>query len=127
LTLDWLGLDLHLLVSPQVVRALLTARGEPVTGPMATPAGGVASVWRATTGQRVAARAQLAPFELDVGALMGLRVGDVVRCSHGLDEPLHVLLEDARGAGSPLCRGHLGRAGASRAIALTGPPPTPQP
>jgi flagellar motor switch/type III secretory pathway protein FliN len=57
--------------------------------------------------------AQLAPCEIDLGSLLGLRVGDIVPLPHPLEEPLAVHLES-----HPFCRAYLGKQGGAKAIEL---------
>jgi len=124
LTLPWCGLELHVLVSGERVAGLL-GPGRPPSE--ARPAAALTPVWRAMAEEPARIRAELRAFELDLGALAALRVGDVVRTAHALETPLEVKLH-ARG-GAPalaLCAGFLGRAGSARAIELlpaSGAPP----
>jgi len=58
---------------------------------------------------------ELEGCELEVGALQGLQVGDVVRLSHGLQSPASV-----RHAGMSFCSAYLGRRGGRKAVELAG-------
>jgi flagellar motor switch/type III secretory pathway protein FliN len=57
--------------------------------------------------------AQLAPCEIDLGALLGLRVGDIVPLPHPLEKPLAVNLESHL-----LCHAYLGKQGGVKAVEL---------
>jgi hypothetical protein len=61
----------------------------------------------------VRVRVGLAPCELDLGALCGLRIGDIIPLPHLLDTALTVSV-----GGDPVCTGFLGRQGAARAVEL---------
>jgi len=58
---------------------------------------------------------ELEGCELDVAALQGLQIGDVVRLNHGLDTPVAV-----RHAGESLCRAYLGCRDSRKAVELAG-------
>lgn len=56
---------------------------------------------------------ELEGCELEVGALQGLQIGDVVRLGHGLHRPAAF-----RHAGAPVCNAYLGRRGIRKAVEL---------
>ncbi|MGC3998550.1 MAG: FliM/FliN family flagellar motor C-terminal domain-containing protein [Anaeromyxobacter sp.] len=108
------GLELAVLVAPEVVGRLVPLHRAP-----AAPARPLAPVFRALASRRASLHVQLSAFELDLGALAALRVGDVVRTTHRLDVPATVLADGAcSGHGEPLAHCYLGRLGAHRAIEL---------
>jgi len=85
------------------------------------------SVWRAAAASRVQLRVETQPFEVDLGALAGLSVGDVLRTSHPLEAPLSVRMEEAACADGQVCAAWLGRAGGWRAAGLRAANPAPEP
>lgn len=62
---------------------------------------------------RARASVELASFEISLGELQTLGLGDVLRLPHELGEPLFLKLEDTL-----LCTAHLGRHAHSRAVEL---------
>jgi len=80
---------------------------QPANRPMLQP------VSAAVADRPVKVRVELAPCELDIETLAGLRVGDIIPLPHALDVPLIVSVEN-----HPLCTGFLGRHGAARAVEL---------
>lgn len=59
---------------------------------------------QACAGSPLSLQVTLEPFDLEVGVLRGLQVGDVVPLPHALDRPLHVSL-----AGERICQAFVGR------------------
>jgi hypothetical protein len=117
LALPWPGGTLALLAVAEVVEAL--------TGP-AAPARSAAprlprpaSPWKALAARTVLLEVQTEPFELDLGTLAALRVGDVIQTTHALDSPLAVAMHGPEiPSPVPVCAGFLGRAGDRRAVDL---------
>ena len=56
---------------------------------------------------------ELASCEIDIGSLQKIRLGDVVRLSHSLEEPMHVKVD-----GKQICCAYLGRRGIFKAVEL---------
>lgn len=85
-------------------------------------AGGGASqvtpVERALARRNTRVSARTKEFELELGALAGLRVGDVVRTSHPLEAPLTLHVELGGRPPQVLCAAFLGNAGGARAVEL---------
>lgn len=116
----WLGRDLSLLVSgDRVCRFLGRSTAGEAKRPTAVT-GALTPVLDALERRRTRLSAQLLTFQLDLGALASLRVGDVLRTSHALDRPLSVNAAQADGvSGRPFCEGFLGKVGMARAVELT--------
>jgi hypothetical protein len=110
---------MRLLIPGEGVHRLVdrtTTEATPAHGPV----GGLTPVARALAHRNTQLRATLHPFDLELGMLIDLRVGDVLRTDHGLDTPLHVNAVDGdERVGEPFCRGFLGKSGLSRAVELT--------
>ncbi|TFY97075.1 FliM/FliN family flagellar motor C-terminal domain-containing protein [Ramlibacter humi] len=86
----------RLLIGPGAVSAWCRQAGLLVdTSPAAAPRDALCSTADALAARKLALDVRLSGCELDLGALQGLRVGDVVRLGHGLQEP--VRLVDAEG------------------------------
>lgn len=98
----------------------LRCLGEPTSSGVASPSGALARITSAMERQPLRLRAALSPVHVDVGGLLGLRLGDVITTSHRLDEPLHVELSSGGSAieARPLGVGQLGARGSRKAIAL---------
>jgi hypothetical protein len=120
----WCAASIALLVAGDRVARVAGEDGPRSAQPHAR---GVTSVWRALAGRRARLHAELEPFELDLGAIAGLRVGDVVRTTHALEKPVAVQLDGLDGRhGSSLCEGFLGTSRGARAIELLPLPGPPQ-
>lgn len=116
-TLPWLEGWLKLLVTGERVARILRpdarAGGRPERGAPLTP------VWQAVSGREARLRVVMRAFDLELAALAGLRVGDVLQTTHRLDAPLAMTMDDCRGgAGEAVCAAFLGRAGTQRAVDL---------
>ena len=61
----------------------------------------------------VRASVELAGCEIDLGDLQALKVGDILRVPHALEQPMLVQVGDR-----PVCAAYLGRRGNSRAVEL---------
>ena len=104
-----------LLLDAQAVNQLMVGSEQHLARPVprdAPPPPPVA-VMAAMADKTVRVQVALAPCELDLGALCGLRVGDVIPLPHSLDTALTVSV-----GGDAVCTGFLGRQGASRAVEL---------
>lgn len=120
LTLAWCGQELQVLAGGSVVESFLRALHAITARPAITP-GAVVPVWDAVSGVAATVRAELEPVELSVGAVRGLRVGDVIELSHSLDRPLLARTDN----GELLCEAFLGKNGDHRAIELLRAPARP--
>ena len=106
LGLPWCGQRLMLLLDGDLVARWSGNRGLAVqAAPPAAPP--TVPVLQALAARGVALRVQLAPFEIDLGSLAGLRVGDVLDTGHALEHPLRVHGTDATAV--PMCDAWLGR------------------
>ncbi len=118
--LPWAGATLQLLFrAAQVERVLAPGAG---AEPASRPAGGpVVPALRALAdhGTRLAVR--LDPFEIDLGSLVSLSVGDVLHVRHALDKPVQVCAHEAPVDDEPLCVGWLGRRDDALAVELARP------
>jgi hypothetical protein len=106
----WVCLQLHagamLLVDGCSARAL--------AAPAPTPAAPVAGLLAALAGTCLELRVQLQDFELELGTLQDLQLGDVVRLGHALDAPATVTGPGAKA----LFSGLLVRTGDRKAVEL---------
>jgi hypothetical protein len=117
-TLPWFGTRVHLLVVADGVRRLLRAP-RPVHGRRASGASVALRTPLAAVGASpLRLRAQLDSFELDLGSLLSLRVGDVLHTQHALDRPAALSIADAAADAPPLCHAWLGRRGDALAVEL---------
>lgn len=126
-SLPWLGHRWRLLVDATAVRALLGRRAAVRAAAADPPRDAPMPVLRALHDTPVALQARLAPFELDLGSLVGLAVGDVLRLAHRIDEPVRVVAANAPVDALPLCIGWLGRrddAALGIELERASPPPT---
>lgn len=116
LTLSEWGIPLVVLVAGDRVASLLTDSPAEAAGRGVTPRGErLVPVMRALTQHGARLDVQLRPFELGLGALTALRVGDVLRTTHTLDAPVVVTIE---GSGEVLCEAFMGRSAERRAVEL---------
>ena len=119
LVVPWWGRDLVLLVSGDRVSRLLGRPAAAQTKRPAATTGALTPVLSALDGRRARVFAQLSTFQLDLGALGSLRIGDVLYTTHALDRPLSVSAVEVDGRGeSPLCEAFLGKVGKVRAVEL---------
>jgi hypothetical protein len=124
-SLSWWGDALKLLIEGERVAQILQPAAAPIREDQGGARVGLTPVWRALAGRTTRLRAQTQAFELDLGTLAALRVGDVLFTGHTLDTALSVNVEGADGkdAGA-LCAGFLGKLEGSRAVELMqGRPP----
>lgn len=124
----WCGGDLLVLAAYERVARWAGGASRPVPPPGRAS---VVPLGRALAGGRARLRVSLLAFDLDLGALSALRVGDVLRTTHALDAPVALSVEVTGGAeGAPVCAGFLGRLGDRRAVELLSlphQPPRPAP
>jgi hypothetical protein len=123
LKVPWWGHRLALLVSGGRVDSFLAADGAATTPRTAEGRrDGLTSIWQALARRVVRVHVQTRPFELELGALASIRVGDVLRTSHPLESPpvVSIACEDGR-SDVAICEGYLGKVGASRAMELMPP------
>lgn len=106
----------------QTLLLLVAAESVPLLGggPTRSPRPGTLTpVLRAVSQHDAVLRVELKSFELTIGALASLRIGDVLRTSHGLDTPVSIsLLRADQRTGSTVCTGFLGQRGGTRAVEL---------
>jgi len=105
-----------LLLNAECVRALLAAQGSDAaaTRHSEVPRTMLTPLAQALAARKLPIRVELAPCELDLGSLQGLRVGDIIPLPHSLDAPL--LVSTAQDV--PVCSGFLGRHAGFKAIEL---------
>ncbi len=118
LWMPWWSAQLRVLVSGDEVERLLSPSGRPAT--RRAPRSVLVALAQATSTRTIRVEVQLEPFELDVGALTSMRVGDVLRTSHGLERPLLLGVGTAGTEGAVEWAGLLGRAGSNRAVEIVG-------
>lgn len=118
LSVPWWSAQLRLLLSGETVERFLFPSGRPAVKKV--PSGGLVPLSRALASRRVGVEVQLEPFELEVGALASMRVGDVLRTTHRLERPLMVEVGGARAESVLEWSGFLGRAGSNKAVELVG-------
>jgi hypothetical protein len=79
----------------------------------------LARVREAMDAEPLRVRAGFTPVQIDLGDLLQLRIGDVIRTPHHLDAPLTVdLLAGTGREARPLCLAHLGARAGDKALAL---------
>jgi hypothetical protein len=105
-----------LLTGDRVEEALRPSGGAPSPAVQGAP---LRPAWSAAAGRRVTLCVTMQPFELELGSLAGLRVGDILQTDHPLHAPLAVAMADGGGDGAaPICTAYLGCAGPNRAAEL---------
>jgi hypothetical protein len=111
-----LGHSLEIRVPGERVEGLVRNRVE-VSG---TPRDRIelAPLWEAISGEVLAVGVRLAPFELEVGALLALRTGDILCTGHGMRQPLQIHAHGAAEQGEPVGAGLIGQQGGFRAVAI---------
>lgn len=117
LSIDWGGHHFVLVMDFSCATRLLSSRDAVSTdaeNTVASAGAGLVPVLTALSGETLCVSAELSPIELDLGALTGLRIGDVVRIPHALETPLLVRVND----GTPLFQGFLGRLDEHKALEL---------
>ncbi len=104
------ALDLELVLNGACVERLVTS-----TAPQAPRSinGPLTPVFHAIADRPVRVKVELSAFELDLGTVQDLRIGDVVSLPHPLDTPVVVST-----AGKAFCNGFLGRLSDSKAVEL---------
>ena len=117
-TLPWCGATLQLLFDAAQVARVLHATG--ARGKRASPVAGVPAVpaLRALADHRARLTVRLDAFDIDLGSLVSLNIGDVLHVRHALDKPAHVCAAEARIDDAPLCAAWLGRRDDALAIEL---------
>ena len=119
-TLRWCGATLTLLIAAERVARLVGPSAARSRAAAAPPRPALVSVSRALADRPVVVHARLESFELDLGTLATLRVGDVLRTTHPLDAPVD--FTTGRASNNPagiVCAAFLGQAGGARAIELS--------
>ena len=117
--LDWFGATLSLLVDGATVANLVRAGGaRRAPAPRRSDAAPV-PVLGAIADAKLRLEVRCGGAGIDLGSLVSLRVGDVLRLDHRLDEPVAVAAAGASFDAAPLCRAWLGRAQAGLGVELT--------
>ena len=123
--LPWFEARLQLLVDGASVASLVKAAGTRRSTPPRRSDAPTKPVLAALAHAGVRLEARCGGAAIDLGSLVSLRVGDVLRLDHRLDEPVHVVAAGALPEAVPLCRGWLGRADAHLCVELArSPAPT---
>ena len=104
----WFGTTWRLLLDATAVRGLLRALNLRRPAPVAVPRGATSPVLRALSVIPVHLYVRLAPVDIDLGGLMSLGLGDVLKLDHAVDAPAFVVSPDAAIDAVPLCHGWLG-------------------
>lgn len=104
------SLQLDLLLNGDCVQPLVTALARGNRPPRSME---LSPVLHAISRRPVRVKVELSPFELDLGTVQDLAVGDVVPLGHSLATPVFV-----SAAGTPFCTGFLGRQSGSKAVEL---------
>ncbi|WP_048437856.1 FliM/FliN family flagellar motor switch protein [Caenimonas sp. SL110] len=104
------ALDVDLLLTGACVEPLVTASCAHAPRSAHAP---LTPVFHAIADRPVRVKVDLSAFELDLGTVQDLRVGDVVPLPHRLSAPVIV-----SAAGKPLCNGFIGRQSGSKAVEL---------
>lgn len=114
LSTPWCGGELRILIDDACASRLLGPR--PASpAPNARPGrAALTPVLRGLDSEPIGLDVALNPFELELGMLSALRVGDVVRTTHRLDAPLTA----STAGGDVLSEAYLGRCGPARAAEL---------
>jgi hypothetical protein len=111
--------QLHVLLGGDRVERFLSTLGERPRAAIAPPQGRLAAALPLLGARRLKLTVSLDPLELSVGALAGLRSGDVLCSSHPLDRAWTVCAENPGGAGSTkVCAAFVGRVGERVAVEL---------
>jgi hypothetical protein len=120
--LPWFDARMHLLVDGASVASLVKAGGVRRSPAPRRSDAAVMPVLGALAHAGVRLEVRCGGASIDLGSLVSLRVGDVLRLDHRLDEPVHVVAPAEPADAAPLCRGWLGRADAHLCIELARPP-----
>lgn len=117
----WFGTTLHLLLDTGAVHGLLRSanlrRPQHAAAKRTMPV----PVLHALAKAPVRLEVRLAPLDIDLGSLVSLGLGDVLRLGHAVDEPLHVVAPGSPTDADPLCHGWLGERGPRVALELARP------
>lgn len=118
--LSWFGGEQRLVVGGELVARWMAANAP--AGRAASPGHRVAAlvpVLRALGDRPIALRVELGQVDVDLGALMALRPGDIFCTGHSLDAPLDAhAASGLPSARPPICNGYLGARDGWRAIEL---------
>lgn len=115
------GAQLRIIASGDAIdRWLRTRHAEPPKAETHPAQSASVPVARALDATPVRLSVELAPVDVDLGSLGSLRVGDVLRTTHGLDRPLQVRLggKSARSGSGRVCEAFLGKQGDVRVAEL---------
>jgi len=113
----WWNGSLLLRVEGEAVGRRLQEAQPPRSAP---PPRALAPIWRALATRSTKVAAELEGFQLDLGALVALREGDVLCTTHHVDEVIRVGIVDEAGAiGPAFGEGFLGARAGHRAIELS--------
>lgn len=108
--LPWFDARLQLLVDGASVASLVKAGGSRRPPPPRRGDAAPRPVLGALAHADVRLEVRCGGAAIDLGSLVSLRVGDVLRLDHRLDDPVHVVATGTPPDAAPLCRGWLGRA-----------------
>lgn len=125
-TIPWCGRSMSLLIGRTVADKLMHPSPSQVRTENEAASGGLVPVPSALSSRSTRLQIELATVEIDLGTLLSLQVGDVVRTDHALSEALIVthIATDEQDA-SPICKGFLGKSDGVRAVELLpGAPPS---
>jgi hypothetical protein len=116
--LPWFGGSLRLLFGAESVARLVTTPRAPHGRRPGTGHDAPVDVLTAMADAPMRLRVLLDAFDLDLGSLVALQVGDVLRTGHGLHRPAALSAHDAPQDAAPLCLGWLGRRDGRLAVEL---------
>lgn len=114
LSTPWCGGELRVLIDDACASRLLSRRQASTAQSAGAGRSSLAPVLRGLDSKPIGLDVALNSFELELGTLSALRVGDVVRTSHRLDAPL---IASTTG-GDVVSEAYLGRCGPARAAEL---------
>jgi hypothetical protein len=118
ITVPFRGQAVMLLLSGARVAQLVSSAPGVAQAAGTGPAGGLIPIEHALAHRTARVYAQLQGFELELGSLATLRVGDVLRTTHSVDTGLTVSVAVDREGGEVGCSGFLGKTGPWRALEL---------
>lgn len=118
LSLAWGGTMLQLLFPASRVAHVLSLSGAKGARAALADKAAPTPVLGAVAGLGARLELRLDAFEIDLGSLVGLAVGDVLRVGHALDKPVRVCAVQAPLDGDPLCLGWLGQRDGALAVEL---------
>lgn len=125
LSLPWCGAVLQLLFSQEQVAYVISRIASPGAGSPRTDVAPLTPVLDAARGLHARLELRLDSFEIDLGSLFSLGVGDVLHVGHALDKPVHVCAARAPLDDDPLCTGWLGQRDGALAVELARAPRNP--